>query len=77
MSYEAFQVGDKVRVVNTLSPYHGLIGVVRSVDQAGMIPEPVYSHHVEFEDMQTAVPSDKAMVAFRYEELELASPASG
>jgi hypothetical protein len=76
MSYKAFQVGDKVRVVNTLSPYHGLIGVVRSVEHAGMVPEPLYSHHVEFEGVQTAVPSDKAMATFRYEELELASPAS-
>ena len=75
MSYKAFQVGDKVRVVSKTSPYHGLVGVVRSVDEAGMVPEPIRSHHVELEGVQTAVPSDKSIVTFRYEELELVSSA--
>jgi hypothetical protein len=75
MSYQAFQVGDTVRVVSKTSPYHGLTGIVRSVDEAGMVPEPVHSHHVELEGVQTAVPSDPSIVSFRYEELELVSSA--
>ena len=75
MSYKAFQVGDTVRVVSRTSPYQGLRGVVRSVEETGMAGEPVRSHHVELEGVHPVVPSEKPIVAFRYDELELISSA--
>jgi hypothetical protein len=40
-----------------------------------MASEPVRSHHVELEGVQSIVPSEKPIVPFRYEELELISSA--
>lgn len=76
MRYKAFEIGDQVRVINRASPYSGLTGIVRSVDEPGMVPEPIRSHHVELQEVQTVVPGDKPIFKFCYEELELVAPAS-
>jgi hypothetical protein len=73
MSYRAFEVGDRVRVVESL--FHKgradaaeAIGIVRAVDMSRRRTEPYYIYYVE-------LPGEDKLIDFEYRELELASPA--
>ncbi|HLZ60049.1 MAG TPA: hypothetical protein VKR06_24130 [Ktedonosporobacter sp.] len=74
MGYEAFEVGDQVRVVeNEFSRgpagLGGAIGIVRSIDKNRRRTEPYYIYYVE-------LPGEETLIDFEYRELELISQAS-
>ncbi len=74
MSYRAFEVGDRVRVVEDvfrrgLAGSGGAIGIVRSVNKDRRRTEPYYIYYVE-------LPGEDKLADFEYRELELVSSAS-
>jgi hypothetical protein len=74
MSYRAFEVGDRVRIVEGLfrsgpADDGGTIGVVRSVDKSRRRTDPYYIYYIE-------LPGEDKLTDFEYRELELVSPAS-
>jgi hypothetical protein len=77
MSSQAFEEGDRVRVVEDgfhhgpadLGGTGGTIGIVRSVDKSRRRTEPYYIYYVE-------LPGEDTLIDFEYRELELVSPAS-
>jgi hypothetical protein len=74
MSYRAFEVGDRVRIVKSLfrsgpADNGETIGVVRLVDKSRRRTDPYYIYYVE-------LPGEDKLTDFEYRELELVSPAS-
>jgi hypothetical protein len=74
MSTRAFEVGDQVRVVESLlhsgSPgVGGTIGIVRSVDKSRRRTEPYFIYYVE-------LPGEDTLADFEYRELEFIAPVS-
>jgi hypothetical protein len=74
MSLRAFEVGDRVRVVENgfnqgLAGFGGAIGIVRSVDKNRRRTEPYYIYYIE-------LPEENMLIDFEYRELELVSPIS-
>ena len=74
MNDKAFEVGDRVRVID--NAFHqgpassdGTTGIVRSVDKDRRRTEPYYIYYVE-------LPGEDKLTDFEYRELELAAPAS-
>jgi hypothetical protein len=72
MGYKAFEIGDKVRVVENgfgREPVGlgGTIGIVRSVDKNRRRTDPYYVYYVEF-------PGEDMLVDFEYRDLELIAP---
>jgi hypothetical protein len=75
MSSQAFEAGDRVRVVENgfghgPAGLGGTIGIVRSVDKSRRRTEPYYIYYVE-------LPGEDTLIDFEYRELEFVSPASG
>jgi hypothetical protein len=74
MSSKGFEVGDRVRVVESGFSHgpgnrSGLVGVVRSVDKSRRRTEPFYIYYVE-------MPGEEKLVDFEYRELESVAPVS-
>ncbi len=74
MSNRAFEVGDRVRVIESLfqreaASIDGAIGTVRSVDKDRRRTEPYYIYYIE-------LPGEDKLIDFEYRELELVSPAN-
>lgn len=72
MPSKAFEVGDKVRVVDDQfgrGPVGlgGSLGIVRSVDKDRRRTEPYYVYYVE-------LPGEEMLIDFEYRDLELAPP---
>ena len=73
MSSKAFEVGDRVRIVESgfsrgPEVLDTPIGIVRSVDKSRRRTEPYYIYSVEF-------PGNDSLLDYEYRELELVSPA--
>jgi len=74
MSTRAFEVGDRVRVVENLfrsgpADSSEAIGIVRSVNKERRRTEPYYIYYVE-------LPGENKLTDFEYRELELVSSES-
>ena len=74
MSSRAFEVGDRVHVVETglsrgPASFEGATGTVRSVDKSRRRTEPYYVYYVE-------LPGEKTLIDFEYRELELVAPVN-
>lgn len=75
MGLRAFEVGDQVRVVDSmhhsdgLSGVGGVIGVVRSVDKSRRRTDPYYIYYVE-------LPGEDTLSDFEFRELEIVAPVS-
>ncbi len=74
MSDRAFEVGDRVRVIDNAFHHEaassdGNTGIVRSVDKDRRRTEPFYIYYIE-------LPGEEKLIDFEYRELELAAPAS-
>ncbi len=72
MVSKAFEVGDRVRVVEGAfgrgpTSLGGTVGVVRSVDKNRRRTEPYYIYYVE-------LPGEDTLIDFEYRDLELVSP---
>ncbi len=74
MSNRAFEVGDRVRVIESqfqreAASIDGVVGTVRSVDKDRRRTEPYYIYYIE-------LPGEEKLIDFEYRELELVSPAN-
>ena len=74
MSTKAFEVGDRVRVIENVFQHgpasmDGNIGVVRSVDKDRRRTDPYYIYYVELS-------GENRLTDFEYRELELVASAS-
>jgi hypothetical protein len=72
MTSKAFEVGDKVRVVEYQfgrgpEAPGGTLGIVRSVDKNRRRTEPYYIYYVE-------IPGEETLIDFEYRDLELVPP---
>jgi hypothetical protein len=74
MSSKAFEVGDRVRVMESgfgtgPASISGTIGIVRSVDKSRRRTDPYYIYYVE-------LPGEEMLVDFEYRELEFVALTS-
>lgn len=74
MVFKAFEIGDRVRIVENgfrsgPAGLAGNIGVVRSVDKDRRRTDPYYVYYVE-------IPGEDMLIDFEYRDLELA-PSDG
>lgn len=74
MNEKAFEVGDRVRVIDNAfhqgpASINETTGIVRSVDKDRRRTEPYYIYYVEFA-------GEDKLTDFEYRELELAAPVS-
>ncbi len=72
MNSKAFEVGDKVRIVEDQfgrgsAGLGGTLGIVRSVDKNRRRTEPYYIYYVE-------LPGEEMLIDFEYRDLELVPP---